>query len=170
MKKPVIKRRKRVPAAGSASRLSDQAAAEALVSVGRGFHAGTGDEEEDDEDSPEPERKRSRRSFPHAKRGGKDKGRDGDDEEGGESEAQQNWEMADVPRPGSRSAFIHPPHPFTVPGGFELVPCGVSLKVCKFLCSVYPPVMLTLVQWGTRIFVFMSQVGQKSTFERWLNL
>ncbi len=34
MKKTVIKRRKRVPAAGSAGRLSDQAAAEALVSVG----------------------------------------------------------------------------------------------------------------------------------------
>jgi hypothetical protein len=68
--------------------------------------------------------------------------REGDDEEGGESEARQNWEMADVPRPGSRSAFIHPPHPFTVPGGFELVPCGVSLKVCKFLCSVYPPVIM----------------------------
>ncbi len=62
MKKTVIKRRKRVPAAGSAGRLSDQAAAEALVSVGRGVHAGTGDEEEDEEDSPEPKRKRSRRS------------------------------------------------------------------------------------------------------------
>ena len=124
MKKTVIKRRKRVPAAGSAGRLSDQAAAEALVSVGRGVHAGTGDEEEDDEDSPEPKRKRSRRSFPRARRGGKDKGKDGDDEEGGESEAQQNWEMAD--RPGSRSAFIHP-HPFTVPGGFELPPLGSAL-------------------------------------------
>jgi GATA-binding protein, other eukaryote len=125
MKKTVIKRRKRVPAAGSAGRLSDQAAAEALVSVGRGVHAGTGDEEEDEEDSPEPKRKRSRRSFPRARRGGKDKGKDGDDEEGGESEAQQNWEMADAPRPGSRSAFI--PHPFTVPGGFELPPLGSAL-------------------------------------------
>lgn len=125
MKKTVIKRRKRVPAAGSAGRLSDQAAAEALVSVGRGVHAGTGDEEEDEEDSPGPKRKRSRRSFPRARRGGKDKGKDGDDEEGGESEAQQNWEMADAPRPGSRSAFI--PHPFTVPGGFELPPLGSAL-------------------------------------------
>lgn len=127
MKKTVIKRRKRVPAAGSAGRLSDQAAAEALVSVGRGVHAGTGDEEEDEEDSPEPKRKRSRRSFPRARRGGKDKGKDGDDEEGGESEAQHNWEMVDAPRPGSRSAFIHPPHPFTVPGGFELPPLGSAL-------------------------------------------
>ncbi len=127
MKKTVIKRRKRVPAAGSAGRLSDQAAAEALVSVGRGVHAGTGDEEEDEEDSPEPKRKRSRRSFPRVRRGGKDKGKDGDDEEGGESEAHQNWEMADATRPGSRGGFIHPPHPFTVPGGFELPPLGSAL-------------------------------------------
>ena len=127
MKKTVIKRRKRVPAAGSAGRLSDQAAAEALVSVGRGVHAGTGDEEEDEEDSPEPKRKRPRRSFPRARRGGKDKGKEGDDEEGGESEAQHNWEMADLPRPGSRGGFLHPPHPFTVPGGFELPPLGSAL-------------------------------------------
>lgn len=127
MKKTVIKRRKRVPAAGSAGRLSDQAAAEALVSVGRGVHAGTGDEEEDEEDSPEPKRKRSRRSFPRVRRGGKDKGKDGDDEEGGESEAQHNWEMADANRPGSRGGFIHPPHPFHVSGGFELPPLGSTL-------------------------------------------
>jgi hypothetical protein len=125
MKKTVIKRRKRVPAAGPAGRLSDQAAAEALVSVGRGVHT-TGDEEEDEEDSPEPKRKRSRRSFPRVKRGGKDKGKDGDDEEGGESEAQQNWEMTDAARPGSRGGFIHA-HPFNVAGGFELPPLGSTL-------------------------------------------
>ncbi len=61
------------------------------------------------------------------RRGGKDKGKDGDDEEGGDSEAHQNWEMTDAPRPGSRSAFIHPPHPFTVHGGFELPPLGSAL-------------------------------------------
>jgi GATA-binding protein len=127
MKKTVIKRRKRVPAAASAGRLSDQAAAEALVSVGRGVHAGTGDEEDDDEDSPEPKRKRSRRSFPRVKRGGKDKGKDGDDEEGGENDARQDWEMTDAARPGSRGGFIHPPHPFTVAGGFELPPLGSAL-------------------------------------------
>ena len=125
MKKTVIKRRKRVPAAGSAGRLSDQAAAEALVSVGRGVHAGTGDEEEDEDDSPGPKRKRPRRSFPRARRG-KDK-KDGDDEEGGESELHQNWEMADAARPGSRGGFIHPPHPFIGPGGFELPPLSSAL-------------------------------------------
>jgi GATA-binding protein len=127
MKKTVIKRRKRVPAASPAGRLSDQAAAEALVSVGRGMPAGTGDEEEDDDDSPAPKRKRSRRSFPRAKRGAKPKGSKDGDDEGGDSEIQQNWEMTDAPRPGSRGAFVHPSHPF-VPGGFELPPLGSALS------------------------------------------
>ncbi|KAI0272385.1 hypothetical protein BC834DRAFT_999454 [Gloeopeniophorella convolvens] len=127
MKKSVIKRRKRIPAAGPAGRLSDQAAAEALVSVGRSVHAGTGDEEDDEEDSPEPKRKRSRRSFPRAKRGGKDKGKDATDEDGGDSEARQDWEMADATRPGSRGGFVPPPHPFSVPGGFELPPLASNL-------------------------------------------
>jgi len=70
MKKTVIKRRKRVPAAGpTGQRLSDQAAAEALVSVGRvqgaggGHMSGEGDEEEaEGEDEAEaPQRKRARR-------------------------------------------------------------------------------------------------------------
>lgn len=126
MKKTVIKRRKRVPAASPAGRLSDQAAAEALVSVGRGMPTGTGDEEEDEDDSPAPKRKRSRRSFPRAKRGSKVKGNKDGDDEGGDSEVQQNWEMTDAPRPGSRSAFVHPPHPF-VAGGFELPPLGSTL-------------------------------------------
>ena len=126
MKKTVIKRRKRVPAASPAGRLSDQAAAEALVSVGRGMPAGTGDEDEDEDDSPAPKRKRSRRSFPRAKRGAKTKGgKDGDDELG-DSEVQQNWEMADGTRPGSRGGFVHPPHPFA-PSGFELPPLGSAL-------------------------------------------
>ena len=125
MKKTVIKRRKRVPAASSAGRLSDQAAAEALVSVGRGMPAGTGDEEEDEDDSPAPKRKRSRRSFPRAKRGAKSKGSKDGDDEGGDSEVQQNWEMTDGTRPGSRGGFVHPSHPF-VPG-FELPPLGSTL-------------------------------------------
>ncbi|KAF9449376.1 hypothetical protein P691DRAFT_759100 [Macrolepiota fuliginosa MF-IS2] len=67
MKKTVIKRRKRVPAAAGASntatsgRMSDQAAAEALVAVGR-FAAGNGGNgEESDGESQEPKRKRPRR-------------------------------------------------------------------------------------------------------------
>jgi len=68
MKKTVIKRRKRVPAASSAAggnasgRISDQAAAEALVTVGWGT-AGAGVNGEDSEgETQEPKRKRARRS------------------------------------------------------------------------------------------------------------
>ncbi len=84
MKKTVIKWRKleRVPAAGSAGRLSNQVAAEAPVSARRGVHAGR-----EEEESPEPKCKRSRHSFPRVRRSGKDRGKDGDDGEGGESDA-----------------------------------------------------------------------------------
>ncbi|TEB36881.1 hypothetical protein FA13DRAFT_1893763 [Coprinellus micaceus] len=77
MKKTVIKRRKRVPAApGSASapvsggRMSDQAAAEALVSVGRGgagggvsAASGAGTGEDSDGELEQPRKKRTRRSV-----------------------------------------------------------------------------------------------------------
>ena len=65
MKKTVIKRRKRVPAAGGAggARMSDQAAAEALVAVARlgvengGSHPG----EESDGETDQPRKKRARK-------------------------------------------------------------------------------------------------------------
>ncbi|KAH7923962.1 hypothetical protein BV22DRAFT_546568 [Leucogyrophana mollusca] len=90
MKKTVIKRRKRVPAAAgmSSGRMSDQAAAEALVAVGRGQHANTGGEEsEGEEDAPQPRRKRARRG-----KSDREKGRAGekdDDEDMGEPEELQ---------------------------------------------------------------------------------
>ena len=66
MKKTVIKRRKRVPAAAgmSSGRMSDQAAAEALVSVGRGgAQSNTGDDSDGDiEEVEQPRRKRARRT------------------------------------------------------------------------------------------------------------
>ncbi|EIW78788.1 hypothetical protein CONPUDRAFT_106827 [Coniophora puteana RWD-64-598 SS2] len=66
MKKTVIKRRKRVPAAAgmSSGRMSDQAAAEALVSVGRGgAQSNTGDDSDAEvEEIEQPRRKRARRS------------------------------------------------------------------------------------------------------------
>ena len=80
MKKTVIKRRKRVPAASGASastnpspssntRLTDQAAAEALVSVSRAQERasgeetdGAGAEDDDDDDDDEPRRKRVKRN------------------------------------------------------------------------------------------------------------
>jgi GATA-binding protein, other eukaryote len=94
MKKTVIKRRKRVPAAGvSPGRMSDQAAAEALVAVGRiGGHGsgGGGDDDSDGEVAEQPRKKRSRKSVG---KNGKEKGGngrrrgenddDGDDGEGG---------------------------------------------------------------------------------------
>jgi GATA-binding protein len=67
MKKTVIKRRKRVPAAPGVTtgRISDQAAAEALVAVGRsGVSPGANNEESDDE---QPKRKRTRRSAARAR-------------------------------------------------------------------------------------------------------
>ncbi|KAG2357271.1 hypothetical protein BDR07DRAFT_1420938 [Suillus spraguei] len=89
MKKTVIKRRKRVPAAGmSSGRMSDQAAAEALVSVGRlgSQHANT--EESDGEiEEPQPRRKRARRG-----KSDREKGRlreKDDDEDMGEAEEEQ---------------------------------------------------------------------------------
>ena len=71
MKKTVIKRRKRVPAAsasaGATGRMSDQAAAEALVAVGRaggvggGNGNGTATGEESDGETEQPKRKRAKR-------------------------------------------------------------------------------------------------------------
>ena len=80
MKKTVIKRRKRVPAAAGASantnasptsntRLTEQAAAEALVSVSRVQERASGEEsggvgadDDDDDDDDEPRRKRVKRA------------------------------------------------------------------------------------------------------------
>lgn len=68
MKKTVIKRRKRVPAAAGATsstpsgRMTDQAAAEALVAVGRYAAGNGGNGEESDGESQEPKRKRTRRT------------------------------------------------------------------------------------------------------------
>jgi len=76
MKKTVIKRRKRVPAASgtsastntsptSTARLTEQAAAEALVSVSRAQERPSGEEsgaeDDEDEDDDEPRRKRAKR-------------------------------------------------------------------------------------------------------------
>lgn len=76
MKKTVIKRRKRVPAASGTSasthtspasntRLTEQAAAEALVSVSRAQERASGEDsdgpDDEDEDEDEPRRKRARR-------------------------------------------------------------------------------------------------------------
>ena len=67
MKKTVIKRRKRVSAAGVgggniSGRMSDQAAAEALVAVGRlGVSPGEAEKDESDGEADQPKKKRTRR-------------------------------------------------------------------------------------------------------------
>ncbi|THH11398.1 hypothetical protein EW146_g8058 [Bondarzewia mesenterica] len=86
MKKTVIKRRKRVPAAGPQGRMSDQAAAEALVSVGRVHERGSGSgpgEEEEEEELEAPKRKRARRGRGKDRR---DKDKDQDDMDADEEE------------------------------------------------------------------------------------
>ncbi|KAI0369774.1 hypothetical protein BV20DRAFT_967439 [Pilatotrama ljubarskyi] len=86
MKKTVIKRRKRVPAApgapGSPSqhdRMTDQAAAEVLASVGRAVPSGSTGAQEDSEE--EPPKKRSRRPRASKAREKDAEGMDVDDEE-----------------------------------------------------------------------------------------
>lgn len=90
MKKTVIKRRKRVPAAGgvSAGRMTDQAAAEALVAVGRlGVGGGTGGEDSDGDVAEQPKKKKAKKGRSERE---KRKDRDDDDVamEGTEEEAE----------------------------------------------------------------------------------
>jgi GATA-binding protein, other eukaryote len=125
MKKTVIKRRKRVPAAGvSPGRMSDQAAAEALVAVGRiGGHGsgGGGDDESDGEVAEQPRKKRARKSGvgkndkDKGGRGGRRRGGDDDDGDDGEGGIDEDGEprrkksrdgsgWADVTGPSSSSS------------------------------------------------------------------
>lgn len=66
MKKTVIKRRKRVPAAGGSpsaqDRMTDQAAAAILASVGRPHGSQTGAEESAEEAEGQPRKKRARKT------------------------------------------------------------------------------------------------------------
>ncbi|KIJ12068.1 hypothetical protein PAXINDRAFT_163968 [Paxillus involutus ATCC 200175] len=84
MKKTVIKRRKRVPAAAgmSSARITDHQAAEALVGIGQSGgsqHANTGGEESDNEvEEPQPRRKRARRGKSDREKG---RTREKDDDE-----------------------------------------------------------------------------------------
>jgi GATA-binding protein, other eukaryote len=100
MKKPVIKRRKRVPAASvlAPGRLSDQAAAEALVSVGRGVQS----TEEDEGDDEQPKRKRVRRS------GFKGRRREDDDGVSQSSQPHQSGAPWDVHHPHHNGLDLPP--------------------------------------------------------------
>ncbi|ETW79147.1 hypothetical protein HETIRDRAFT_445867 [Heterobasidion irregulare TC 32-1] len=107
MKKTVIKRRKRVPAAGPQGRMSDQAAAEALVSVGRmhelGSGSGPGEGEDDEEELEMPKRKRARRGR------GKDR-KDKATDEGEVDEGDESGRDGMPPRERSRESGHGHPH------------------------------------------------------------
>jgi GATA-binding protein len=100
MKKTVIKRRKRVSAAGTvggniSGRMSDQAAAEALVAVGRlGVSPGEAGNDESDGEADQPKKKRTRRGAKAQGSGITDKDddvvMDGEDEEDARESAQRS--------------------------------------------------------------------------------
>lgn len=82
MKKTVIKRRKRVPAAGGSpsgqDRISDQAAAAILASVGRPHGSQTGAEESAEEAEGQPRKKRARKSKAEKEKESMDVDEDGE--------------------------------------------------------------------------------------------
>jgi hypothetical protein len=105
MKKTVIKRRKRVPAAGgvSAGRMTDQAAAEALVAVGRLGVGGIGGEDSDGEVAEQPRKKKAKKGKSERE---KRKDRDEDDVvmEGTEEEGEGAKERPQQHRRRSRES------------------------------------------------------------------
>lgn len=143
MKKTVIKRRKRVPAAGPSTtpsgRLSDQAAAEALVSVGRlqtGTSGGSqlgermsGGEGEDSEEEAEQPKKRRRTAAGRgaSAKGGRARGKKGQDEgvvpmEEEEAEGDMSGGSAKRRRESRDSGS-------GVPGSWEMGAMGVPMSV-----------------------------------------
>lgn len=148
MKKTVIKRRKRVPAAAGAGssntsgRMTDQAAAEALVAVGR-FAAGNGGNgEESDVESQEPKRKRTRRGkvTRSAEKDDEDVVMEGEEESEGHASSSHRkrnaWDGRSVSpqnRAPSRSDYLsrgpNATGPFAPTGsphsGFEIPPLAV---------------------------------------------
>ncbi|KAG9223852.1 hypothetical protein CCMSSC00406_0007714 [Pleurotus cornucopiae] len=157
MKKTVIKRRKRVPAApgmggtsGPITRMTDQAAAETLVSVGRfapgGSAPGTAGEESEAEASEPPKKRRSRKSRITAndKRGDDDVAMEGTEEETRESDRDRerdsrrkkpkdsSWgEGGSPPRAGSGAPsdirFAHLQRPGSGSGYASPHPMGLDL-------------------------------------------
>lgn len=136
MKKTVIKRRKRVPAApgvGSGNlsgRMSDQAAAEALVAVGRagGSPGGSGANDDTDAEGDQPRKKRARRNNVRSSRADKDGDDPMEDEEEEPTRDTRKRRTNGWPDSG-RSASPHRApsraqqvFAFPPPHGFELPP------------------------------------------------
>ncbi|KAF8160008.1 hypothetical protein B0H34DRAFT_425804 [Crassisporium funariophilum] len=169
MKKTVIKRRKRVPAAPGAGgnisgRMSDQAAAEALVAVGRiGVSPGNGGNEDSDGEGDQPKKKRTRRGGKRASTAAdkdEDVVMDGDEED----EAREASQRERKRRPGAANGWVGsgrsaspqhrapsrnqeyaahlqrvglPPFPGGIPphGGFDLPPLTALQNGAAFLGS-----------------------------------
>ena len=102
MKKTVIKRRKRVSAASASisGRMSDQAAAEALVAVGRIGVSGEAGNDESDGEADQPKKKRTRRGAKPATDKDDDVIMDGEDEEDTRESAQQSTQRETRKRRG----------------------------------------------------------------------
>ena len=160
MKKTVIKRRKRVPAApgvSSGGRISDQAAAEALVAVGRSG-VSPGGNNEDSEDEP-PRKKRTRRSAKGRTDMDDDVVMDGEDEDDVRENTSSNRKRRSGvtngwPDSGRSASPNRPPRhpagpivaPFPIvgggvlpPPGFELPPLAAALSAGAFLGSASAP-------------------------------
>ena len=102
MKKTVIKRRKRVSAASASisGRMSDQAAAEALVAVGRLGVSGEAGNDESDGEADQPKKKRTRRGAKPVTDKDDDVVMDGEDEEDARELAQQTTQRETRKRRG----------------------------------------------------------------------
>ncbi|KAJ7588321.1 hypothetical protein C8J56DRAFT_785898 [Mycena floridula] len=135
MKKNVIKRRKRVPAATSTpgpvqtgpGRMTDQAAAEALVAVGRysqGGGAGTEDSEFEGDSPDQPKKKRARKSAP--------KNRADEDDAMDTWEGEKQW-MGDA---GPSSPYRDPR--FAMRGGFDPLHSNHVVAAAAFLNPAQP--------------------------------
>jgi len=155
MKKTVIKRRKRVPAAAGGAggsspsvsgRMSDQAAAEALVSVGRvGLPTASGAataEESEGEEQQQPKKKRARRSVRTRASAAAEKDDDDVDMDDGEESSStrltrkrssnhvhgNGWTDERSGSPQHRgSPRVGATFPGGAPPGFELLPNGMAV-------------------------------------------
>ncbi|EJD07588.1 uncharacterized protein FOMMEDRAFT_100924 [Fomitiporia mediterranea MF3/22] len=152
MKKTVIKRRKRVPAAGPGPttmqmpspgqgsgrqlpRMSEQAAAETLVSVGRGAHDRSPIGESDDDNDRQHLRKKPRRGvagelgpeYEEGERLREQRRREGWQEEGQPQGSSSGFGTFSVDNQAARSGAFYSPSLGQATGGYDLPPLNAAL-------------------------------------------